>query len=96
MIVCLYFITSHAYSWIIVSKFLKEYNSIYLLQGDSVVFFISLEWLLFINIKVKFVARCKYTSQQKKRYKGLMLIISYIEKKNRQKSYNLDSYGHNK
>jgi hypothetical protein len=32
-------------------------------------------------------------SQQKKRYKGLMLNIFYIEKKNRQESYNLDSYG---
>jgi hypothetical protein len=36
----------------------------------------------------------KYTSQQKKWYKGLMLKMFYIEKKNRQKSYNLDSYGH--
>jgi hypothetical protein len=35
----------------------------------------------------------QYTSQQKKRYKGLGLNIFYIEKKNRQKSYNLDSYG---
>ena len=37
-----------------------------------------------------------YTSQQKKRYKSLMLNIVYIEKKNRQKSYNLNSYGHSK
>ena len=32
-----------------------------------------------------------YTSQQKKRYN-----IFYIEIKNRQKLYNLDSYGHSK
>jgi len=37
-----------------------------------------------------------YTSQQKKRYKDLMLNIFYIEKKNRKKSYNVDSYGHYK
>ena len=37
-----------------------------------------------------------YTSQQKKRYKSLMLNIFYIEKKNWQKLYNLDSDGHNK
>ena len=34
-----------------------------------------------------------YTIQQKKQYKGLMLNIVYIERKNRQKQYNLDSYG---
>jgi len=37
-----------------------------------------------------------YTSQQKKRYKGSMLNIFYIDKKNRKQSYTLDSYGHNK
>ena len=37
-----------------------------------------------------------HTSQQMKQYKGLMLNIFYIGKKNQQKSYNLDSYGHNK
>jgi hypothetical protein len=34
-----------------------------------------------------------YASQQKKRYKDLMLNIFYTEKK---KSHNLDSYRHNK
>ena len=34
-----------------------------------------------------------YTSQQKKRYKGLILNIVLHREKNRQKSYNLDSYG---
>jgi hypothetical protein len=33
-----------------------------------------------------------YTSQQKKRYKGLILNIVLHREKNRQKSYNLDSY----
>ena len=39
-----------------------------------------------------------YTSQQKKRYNGSMLNFFYIEKtkKNRQKSYTLDSCGHKK
>jgi hypothetical protein len=38
----------------------------------------------------------KLFKEIKKRYKGLMLNIFYKEKKNRQKSYNLDSYGHSK
>ena len=46
----------------------------------------------FLNICINLI----YTSQQKKRYKSLMLNIVYIEKKNRQKSYNLNSYGHSK
>jgi hypothetical protein len=48
---------------------------------------------LYIFLECKFFPISIYTSQQKKRYKGLMLNIFYIEKK---KSYNLDSYGHNK
>jgi hypothetical protein len=36
-----------------------------------------------------------YTSQQMKRYKGLMLNIFYIEKNfDKNRIYNLDSYGH--
>jgi hypothetical protein len=46
----------------------------------------------FLNICINLI----YTSQQKKRYKSLMLNIVYIEKNNRQKSYNLNSYGHSK
>jgi hypothetical protein len=58
------------------------------------------EWPMWVDMvcvhSLMCVANIYYTSQPKKRYKGLMLNIFYIEKKDRQQSYNLDSYGHDK
>jgi hypothetical protein len=58
----------------------------------TITLFSSFLWLKFLRIS--YFLTDIYTSQQKKRYKGLMLNMFYIEKKHRQKSYNLDSYGH--
>ena len=77
--------------------FLKEISKGFIIGHPSITV---RERILFKNNGVNFsdvgYTMYIYTSQPKKRYKGLMLNIFYKEKKNRQKSYNLDSYGHSK